>query len=633
MTEAEMVETLRLRISNGQDLAPTATDFEQAQNYCYGRLRGDEMEGRSVVQSLDVQDMVEALQAQILPTFSQDTVCRFEPDGPNDEIQARLESDVTNKVMMESSRGYVVLYEAVQDALRFKNGIVKVYLVEDEGSYRKRTIRMTAVDPANFIVGQGTDCILLYDVDFCAERKQYTRAELLDMGFDRDKISEIPIGDADVQGPPYSSKRKAGMQPMQENIGWANEWVIIWECYGQFDWDDSGSTKLYRCLVGGQTLLLKEAADTIPYAAGTGFIEAHAFWGLSVFDRLRSVQDVKTGIQRQWLDNLANCNNSRTVVNENVNLDDLKTGRPGGITRIKGMGPVMDSLMPLPVIDAGAAAQGFLAYMDQVRSDRAGASMEMASGEMQEIGSQIGSQGVDRIFSVQELKAGMIARTLAETLLRSAFMLVHKLLRTELKEKLTVRMADQWIEVDPVSWRPRDRVNIKSGLSPGERSRKASALSQVLSMQAQALQGGMDGVLVSLPNIYSAFLDWCSANEIDAGERYFTDPASQLSQQAGQAKAQQGQQQQQMQMQMAHAQMQIEQSKVQVQQIQAQMEAQAKDAELRFKYYDARLSAEVEEAKIVGTATADLQRVELEGQYAAQQAASSRNGSAGESGA
>jgi len=35
---------------------------------------------------------------------------------------ARLETDATNKVMMESSRGFVVFYEAIKNALLLKNG-------------------------------------------------------------------------------------------------------------------------------------------------------------------------------------------------------------------------------------------------------------------------------------------------------------------------------------------------------------------------------------------------------------------------------------------------------------------------------------------------------------------------------
>jgi hypothetical protein len=166
------------------------------------------------------------------------------------------------------------------------------------------------------------------------------------------------------------------------------------------------------------------------------------------------------------------------------------------------------------------------------------------------------------------------------------------------------------VTVDPGTWRERDRINIKAGLSPGERRRKASALAQVVSHQLTLMQAGLDGVLVNLPNVYASMRDWCAASGIDAGERYFTDPSGQSATQASQQKLQQGQQAQQMQQQLAMAQLKLEDQKQQLDKYKA-------DKELEFKYWSESLGAEVEEAKIVGGATADLQLAELAGRQRA----------------
>ena len=608
METSETVALLRRQITAAQDAGPDQEHLAAALNYYYGRPRGDELPGRSQIQSLDVADMTHAVMAQILPTFVGDNVCAFEPDSPNDEQVARLETDATNKVMMESSRGFVVFYEALKDALLQKCGIVKAYLEEENGN---RYVRLSAVDPANFVVGAETDCILLQYARFVAERKEYSRAELLEMGFDREKVERIP-GEDGIDATAALARHRQAISPSNPDAGWANERVTVWECYSHLPKDkDSGSTRLYRCILGGQELLLQEEADIIPYAAGTGFLEPHKFWGLSLYDRLKTVQDAKTAIMRQWLDNLANCNNSRTLVNESVNIDDYLTGRAGGAIRVKGIGPVSDSALPLPIIDAGPAAQSYLAYMDQVRADRGGAALQMANAEAQIMGEQVGSMGVDRIMSVQESLAGLIARTFAETLFRSAFLLVHTLLRTELKEPMMLRMADQWVQVNTAQFRPRVRVNIKAGLSPGERARKAANLAQIFQQQMALLQGGMDGVLVSLPNLYNAFIDWAASQDIDGPEKYLTDPQSQMSQQAGQSKAEQGQQMQQ-------AVAALEQAKVQIDQQKVELEKWKHETELQFKYWEARLDAETEEAKLVGSATANLELESVRGRNAAQ---------------
>jgi hypothetical protein len=616
MDDRELVALLRRQISAAQENGPDPAHLRLAVNYYYGRPRGDEVPGRSQIQSLDIADTIHAVLAQILPSFTQDTICTFEPDGPDDDALARLESDAVNRVIMESNRGYLVLYQAIHDALLLKAGIVKVYLEDGD----RRYIRVDPVDPLRFVVGSNQVSPLLSDYGgFCAEQKDYTRAELLAMGLDRDQISRISAGlDGTGDSTARSARYRAESEPYQESAGWANETVVVWECYANLPADmDSGTVKLYRCLVGGQELLLKEPASYVPYAAGVAWPDPHRFWGISVYDRQKTTQDGKTAGLRQWLDNLANCNNSRTAVNDRVSLDDYTDSRPGGAVRIDGVGPVQEAIMPLATLDAGPAAITFLQYMDQVRADRGGTALQMASAESQLTAGAIGSQGVDRIFSVQEAGAGMIARNLAESLLRSLFLLVHRVLREEYAEPLTLRLADQWVQVDPSQWRPRDRVNIKSGLSPGEKSRKVAALSQVLSYQWQTLQAGQDGVMVTLQNLYNAYLDWASANDLDAGEKYFTDPQSQTAQAGVQDKIQQQQQAQAMQAQLQQVQIQLEQAKLQIDSQKAQLDAAQSEAELKFKYWEASLNAEIEEAKLTASVTADLAAQQQAGRDAA----------------
>lgn len=615
--DKQLVGNLRRQILAAIDNGPDAGDLQRAMDYYYGRPRGDEVIGRSQVQSLDIADMTHAVMSQILPSFTQDAICQFEPDGEQDDAMARLESDAVNRVVMESSRGYVVLYTAIKSALQAKNAIIKVYL-DDTG--KRRRVVAEAVDPLCFVVGPGQNTVLLEEFGgFCAERKEYRRAELVDMGFDAKQVARISQGvDLDADGQTASVRNRQAQESPLADAGWANERVTIWECYAELGDDEKAqTTRLYRCLIGGQELLLKEPAEYVPYAAGTAFVEPFKFWGLSLYDRLKSVQDAKTAIMRQWIDNLANCNNTRQAINDRVYLDDALDSRPGGQVRVRGEGPVQDSIMPLGMQDAGPAALTFLQYMDQVRADRGGAALQMASAESQILGGQIGSQGVDRIYSVQEAMAGMIARTMAETLLRSLFLLVHRVLRTEFAEQLNLRLADQWVTVDPSQWRERDRVNIKSGLSPGEKSRKVAAMGQVIGYQWQALQAGQDGVMVTLPNLYNAYLDWASAQDLDAGEKYFTDPQSQTAQQGIDSKVKQQEQQQQMAAQLQQVQIQLEQAKLQIEQAKAQLDQQQAEQELKFKYWQESLHAEIEEAKLTASVTADLAAQQQAGRDAA----------------
>ena len=646
MTDDELLSILTRRIANAQQDGMSQQDHKQALDYYLCRPRGDELAGRSVVQSADVADMVHATMAQLMPAFTGDQVCEFEPDAEGDESQARLESDAVNKVMMESSRGFVVFYEAVKDALILRNGVIKVYVEEEpysdsesyrdlspdqsaamalegktvtdrgEGQYEavrsgtRLRVRMKSIDPINFYVDADADSVLLDDVAGTYERKVLPRGDLIEMDLDRELIETLPtyMGGSNVAD---QVRYQQGVRSVPVPSGWAAELVEVWDSYIRLDRKGNGELELLRTLSGRGALLLVEDAQMVCYATGTAFIQPHRWTGLSLYDLEKGVQDVKTATLRSYIDNLKQ---SRTAANSQVvNMDDLTTERPKGIVRVNG--PIAGNIGDLSVTDMGPSAQALLGYMDKVRSERGGAALQMASGEPGLMTSQIGAQNVADVLTSTELLGAMMAKTLAETLVRSAFLLVHKLLRTTVLEPMTLRLADQWVTVDPSQWRARERINIKAGLSPGERRRKAQALEGVVAHQMQLMAAGLDGVLVSMPNIYATLRDWCSAQGIDAGERYFTDPTGQASGQAVQGKMQQQQQQQlmQVQLQLEGQKLALEGQKVAMENQKHLLDKYIADQKVRFDYWRESLNAEIEEAKLTATVTADLAAAQSEG--------------------
>jgi hypothetical protein len=663
MTDDELISIIDRRIAMARDGGLQQGDRQQAMDYFLCRPRGDELPGRSVVQSADVADMIHATMAQVLPAFTGDSVCEFEPDAEGDESQARLESDAVNKVMMEASRGFVVFTEAIKDALQLRNGIIKVWAEEQEWTetehYRgltgdqqaslgaeqadgedrysviktgtRQRIRMAAIDPINFYVDDEADCILIDDVRGVYERKVYARGDLVAMDLDREQIESLPtyMGGSGVAD---QARRAQSVRMAPTPSGWAAELVEVWESHVRLDVNGDGELELLRTLSGVGVLLLKEPAEWICYATGTAWIQPHRWQGLSMHDLLKGVQDVKTAALRGYIDNMSVATNQRLAVNsETVNIDDAKTSRPGGLIRVRGL--PAENLMLIPSNDVGPSAQSLLTYMDKIRSERGGAALEMQAGQPGLMSSQIGTQNVADVLTNIELLGNMVAKTLAETLVRSAFLLVHRLLRTTVLEPMTLRLADRWVMVDPGTWKARDRINIKAGLSPGERRKKAATLEAVVQHQLAMMSAGLDGILVGMPNIYAAQRDWCAAQGLDAGERYFTDPTGQAAQQASQQKLQQAQQQQQMQQQMQQMQAQLAQQQLQTEQAKVHLDKYKADLDNKFNYWKEALNAEIEEAKIIGSATADLQLAELQGrQQAAAGSAESGSGEAGPGG-
>ena len=650
-------------IGNQIDLAQDfGQDFleenrRQAWNYYLGRRQdgkdfsattdreGFTRTGRSEAVSEDVSDMVEALMATLMPGFGSDVPAEFEPLGPDDEENAYAESDAVANVLMEQNNGWVVLAEAVKDALLLRNGTIKCWIEETTEVERKRfddiddldlaqllaavpedieavvtlrkgnraNVRFTAVNrvprvaaiqQAHFLIDPNHDSIFIQDTGFCAERKFPKRSDLIAEGLPKSKVDKLGAfhTDTDVD----STAKNIEAQSQQHDAPTHDQDVIeVFEVYMRIDMDGDGVSELMRFIWSNRVVLDKEEAQFIPYATGTGWLVPHRYSGLSVYDKIAQITDIKSRALSQYLDNLTTNNSAKTAVNENtINLDDLLTGRPNAIVRNDG--PPGDDIMPFPTNDTGASSQALLDYMDRVRDQRAGAALSLQQPQEQLVKAGVSAQAVDRQMAAGEQMAAMIARTLGETLIRTTFILIHEVLRTQFPEPIMLNRSGQWVQVSPQEWPPRNRVNIKVGLSPAERSRKANALQTTIQQQIGIFQQGGQDIIVDLNGIHRAILDWSRAVDLDNAEKYWVDPESPASQQA-----QQGLQEKR-----------DETEQQQLAAVTAEAAALSKNSDqdfivdqmkIQFDYFNAVLDAETEEAKIIAKATEQLQELQLEG--------------------
>jgi len=343
-------------------------------------------------------------------------------------------------------------------------------------------------------------------------------------------------------------------------------------------------------------------------AAGTAILNPHRFTGISLFDKLKQNQDIRTALRRALLDNVNATTKHRLAgLDGIVNTDDATDGRVNNMVRIKNVVPdVRAALMPLAVPDTSANILANLESTARERSEMGGAALDLQSAQLQIGGDRMGSQGLDRAYSVAEQLSAAMMKTLAATLIRSVFLLAHKTLREYFDEPVPIKRNGKWQYVRPSEWPERNSVTIKPGMSPGERTRRISAMAQVIDAQMMLADRGMDEVLVDLDSFYQALTDWARLSEVQNPEQYFPDPQSDKAQAALQSKEKQraqDKQQRAMLMQQAFG----------LEQLRTAFEKYRTDAELQFKYFAEVLGAEVEEAKIVGSATTDLMKQQRAG--------------------
>jgi hypothetical protein len=608
MSDDELLKAVRIEV----DRATTGQDERQsirstAAGYFYGKLPGPPtdadgtvLEGSTIV-STDVADAVEGVLAEIMPAFSGQSPVEFVPFGPEDEAQSDIETRAVTHVAM-SSGAYMALNGAVKDALLRRAGVVKVWweettdveyqtaegidpmmlpnlLQEQEGErieidsadidettgmvngtirrYRtKASPRIEAVPLDEYLIDGNVSVPVADEARFQAHRRPMRRTELVKLGFDRELVYQL--SKLTTLTEEQTASRARASSDTEFEVGHvSNEFVMVVEAYYQIDRDGDGIAELRRIITAGgadgtDELLLDEPWKTQPFCVGVPYLGLYSWDGISLFDKLKGVQDTKTDLLRSIVDATRRSIRQRIgAVERQVNMDDLQTSELGGIVRMKVAGAVV----PLPEVQLPPAAFTTLQYMDDVRKDKGGGAIDTAAQVNALAGDT--AHGLERMMSAAEQVNAMVAKNLCETMMKPLYKKLHGLLRDYWQGGVNMRANGMWQQAVPSTWQPRDELVVSMGMSVGERTRRTAALQAVIQYQMQALQTGQDGVLVSLPNLHAALLDLSRMGGLPAPEQYWTDPSSQEAQAAAQQKAQAAQQQAQLQQQAAQAQMQV----------------------------------------------------------------------------
>ncbi|GAF83565.1 unnamed protein product, partial [marine sediment metagenome] len=351
LTDTEIVAIIfaNLTESLGFDSDKLADNRTKAWNYYYNRPRGDEIAGRSIVQSSDVSDMVEAVLSNLAPILTNETLIQFEANGEEDESQATLETDFVAWMINGANQGYIQIMSAIKDALLLRNGFIKVWVkkTDDERKYsrtgisefeidaeieqsnpsktitvvevedgeapgtldvlfRERThtreLRVDAIAPENILYSPNTDSAYISDSKFTAERKYLSVSDLLEMGYPKDKVERAQSIDTSTQADRQARRQDDKTQNLDDGGDPSQRMIETYDINMMIDIDEDGKAELRHLHLVGNELMLNELVDWIPLATGSPFMIPHRIYGQSIYDKLREIQDSKTYSLRQWHD-------------------------------------------------------------------------------------------------------------------------------------------------------------------------------------------------------------------------------------------------------------------------------------------------------------------------------------------
>lgn len=583
LSDDDLLAIVKTRTANN-DLSQTqlAEERETALNYYRQDLFGNEQDGRSQVVTSDVRDTIEWMLPQLVEVFlGPDAPCEFKPKNQADIEAAKQETKYVRWVFNEQNDGFLNLYTWIKDALLYKNGIIKAYWEESEDNEKEeyqninvveleklkatnnvkinkivykvndveleedqlaqipidqimvdvkitRTsdtskICISPVAPENFILDTNFTSVDLSDCDFCREDTFLTESELLEEGFSQDVIDMLPTYNPTIKFETQNRFLNEGGLVINQETDKSTRKIKISDVYIRADGDGDGEAELLFLKIGGDSELLeREECNYIPYRAITPVIMTHKFTGMSVADMVMDLQLLKSTLWRQSLDSLYLSNNPRyTVLNNEVELDDLLISRPGGIIRQSQIGAV--GTLETPFV--GANSLPMIEMIDKMREERTGVSSVSQGLSPDSLADSTNMMGA-MIMNAAQARIKMIARVFAETGYKSLMMLIHQLaLQYEKNEVIADLGGSEYTPINPSEWRKRTSMTVKVGTGYADRMQKVASIERILSMQQQIFSGQQgEGPLLNSANIYNAVNDLMELTGMDTRDRYFSNP-------------------------------------------------------------------------------------------------------------
>ncbi|KKA13710.1 phage portal protein [Sinorhizobium meliloti] len=573
-----------------------SVDRIKAMEYYDGEMKDTPADAnRSKVVSRDVRSAIKKVLPSLIRTIlGNDKVVEYQPVNEGDEAAAEQATDYINYVVFPESDGYDAVQDAAHDALKLRNGIIrwwydkkrKVQVSKHTGLEEQALVQLVADDDVEVLeqeqyeeqidTPQGPQPVTLYNVKIrrvseygCTKlaavpleeflihpdaisiddspitgmKTRLRRSDLVEMGYDREKVDSFPASGSDIEEEEEEFTRRRDAFDENDSIVKALQEVDYYELYVKIDADDDGIAELRRMVFAGGlaevNLLEDEEWDEVPFADLITERRPHQREGNSVTDDMAEIQRVKTVLMRQTLDNLYWQNNQQPIVQEGViqNPESVLNPKFGQPIRV-GQGTDVRAAVGYTTVPFVAEQSfGMLAYMDQEATDRTGIS-DASSGMAPDALQNMTAKASAMIEAAGIGQTELMVRTFAQGLKRVFQGLLRLIIKHQDKPR-TVRLRNQWVTFDPRQWNADMDVTVNTGLGAGTRERDMMMM-QVVGQQQEKLlaaYGPVNNPYVSAENIWNSVSRGVEAAGLRTPDLYFTKPTPEQIKQLEQAQA------------------------------------------------------------------------------------------------
>jgi hypothetical protein len=527
MSDAELAAFVegRVRQSTGLHDGKLSAERASVQRYYDGLEPKPQHAGDSKYVSMDVYDGVEAMKAQLLEVFAGDqTPIAFAPQGADDEEKANEATEACSWVIFRQNGGYEIMRDVIDDSLKGRVGIAKVWWDED---YRDEETKVEDVSYQDFESALMTDPeveLTALELDSETETvKSATMVKRVDTSQVRIELvppEEFGItkraksgDDADIvyhrRGVTADALKRMGVpkdvlkslkddsrfwtMTSQENIerhfetddslpSWPTRdvkddtrEVDVTEAYVRLDLD--GRPAMWMVLVAstseGSTgrLLLKKKVKRRPFVYYTPLPRPHSFWGSNYAKKLVPTQNARTLLTRSIINHALITNNPRMQVVKGavMNPKELTDNRIGGVVNVSRP----DGILPIPISGLNPFVFQTIQLLDDDKEETTGISKLSQGLNKDAISKQNSGDMVNTLVGLSQTRQKITARNFAEGFLKALYLEVYRLLIENQDRAKLMQIAGNWTEVDPSTWPERDDLITEVSVGFTERDKES----------------------------------------------------------------------------------------------------------------------------------------------------------------
>lgn len=538
----------------------------------FGNPYGDEQEDESQVVSTDVSDTVESDLTSLMRVFgTSQPVFIFEPTNasPQAKQEAEEKTAYINWIINSQDNSYKIKHDWIKSGLMQKFGVVRFGVEESEKVVEKEFEARTpeelvllvtefqSVHPNAEIVSHGDDgeVTLKYkqerkrfvieniptenflisrnapsinDAALVGDRCQVTKSYLVEMGIDVDIVRELPSIESDgaTSGADQSGSLRTirfqdqGGDYAPNTTHWTNELVWLYNLYPLIDYDDDGIAERRHILKVGRTILENDPHEIAPYAMFSSVPMPHLAIGRCRAELSSQTQRIKTFLNRQLMNNIANVGNSGVVVNDELtNVDDLLVGRTNRIVRTAG--DPMTAVAPLQTNYIGEGILQVVQYFDSLKGISTGDQLANQGLDSDQLYSETATRYLG-VREENEAKIELVARNIAEIGFRDLYVGLAWLVENYQNEELEIMVLGQPMKVDPRRWKFDHHLVCQVGLAAGDDQSVIQNMSGLITIDAQLKQTG--SLLVDDKKTYNKLAKMCRAMGLYKMSELYNDP-------------------------------------------------------------------------------------------------------------